>query len=114
MQPNLGMVDRYGRLVVGLLALGCAASSRRPSLGKSMLMSFGAMKVAEGVTGWCPLIELVQRIGGNANNASSADATSGSKQRAASQGSASQGDAASDTGKPGGDAEKNTSHDAPN
>lgn len=57
---NIGTVDRYVRLAAGLLALGAGASMRRQSIGRMLLMSVGAMKVAEGVTGWCPLIHVAQ------------------------------------------------------
>jgi len=52
MQSNLSIVDRYMRLAGGLMILGMSASQKR---GKTLMLSLGAMKVAEGVTGWCPL-----------------------------------------------------------
>lgn len=56
MQQNLGAADRYMRLVTGLIAIGCASTHRRQSpLAKTFLLSFGAMKIAEGVIGWCPM-----------------------------------------------------------
>ncbi|WP_407655168.1 YgaP family membrane protein [Alicyclobacillus dauci] len=55
MQQNLGSVDRYFRLVTGLVSLSCAARRRQSPMSKAFLLSFGAMKVAEGVIGWCPM-----------------------------------------------------------
>ncbi|MCL6637371.1 MAG: DUF2892 domain-containing protein [Alicyclobacillus sp.] len=57
-QPNLGTLDRYLRLLGGLVLLASGASQRRPSLAKAALLGLGAMKVAEGVTGWCPLLQV--------------------------------------------------------
>ncbi|MCL6627391.1 MAG: DUF2892 domain-containing protein, partial [Alicyclobacillus shizuokensis] len=62
MKNNISAPDRYLRLMTGLMAYGSASAMRRGSVGKSILMAFGAMKVAEGVTGWCPVTELVERL----------------------------------------------------
>lgn len=59
MQSNIGVVDRYIRLASGILAVGAALGMRRgrgSRIAKAALLSFGAMKIAEGVTGFCPLM----------------------------------------------------------
>jgi hypothetical protein len=56
MQKNIGVADQYLRLVSGLVALASAAQCRRNSLTQALLTAYGATKVAEGVTGWCPLM----------------------------------------------------------
>lgn len=62
MESNIGRLDRYVRLVTGLLALSSGSQLRRAPLTRTMLMSFGAMKIAEGVTGWCPVIQLAESV----------------------------------------------------
>lgn len=63
MQGNLSVPDRYVRLTTGVLAIASASSNRRQSwLTKTFLCSFGAMKIAEGVTGWCPLKSATQML----------------------------------------------------
>lgn len=68
MEANIGRFDRYVRLVTGLMALTNGSRMRRAPLARAALLSFGAMKVAEGVTGWCPVVQLgeVVRSKGNA------------------------------------------------
>lgn len=61
MQSNIGTFDRYVRLTAGLMALGTGSTMRRPTLTRTLLLSFGAMKIAEGVTGWCPIVHLAER-----------------------------------------------------
>jgi hypothetical protein len=57
MQSNIGLVDRYIRIAGGLLAFGAGLGMRRGSgVAKAALMSVGAMKIAEGITGFCPLM----------------------------------------------------------
>jgi hypothetical protein len=57
MQQNIGMLDRYLRLLCGLVAFGAGAQMKRgSSFAKGALLTFGAMKIAEGVTGWCPIM----------------------------------------------------------
>jgi Protein of unknown function (DUF2892) len=75
MKPNLGIMARYTRTVLGLTALSYASGSRRKlSLGHTLLVSVGAMKVAEGVTGWCPLQYLTDVLHGqSATNHSSTE-----------------------------------------
>ncbi|WP_054967637.1 YgaP family membrane protein [Alicyclobacillus ferrooxydans] len=57
-QPNIGKLDRYIRLASGLFLIGSSVSSRNSSLGSRALMALGAMKVTEGILGWCPVMEL--------------------------------------------------------
>ncbi|MCL6600220.1 YgaP family membrane protein [Alicyclobacillus macrosporangiidus] len=59
-KPNLGVVDRYIRLAGGLVLLASASGQRKLSLSRYALAGLGAMKVAEGITGWCPLVQLAQ------------------------------------------------------
>lgn len=56
MQKNIGTADQYLRLVSGIVALTSAGQCRRNTLLQATLMAYGAMKVAEGVTGWCPVM----------------------------------------------------------
>ncbi len=56
MQQNIGTVDRYLRLTSGILILTGGLQMRRASLAKSALLAVGAMKITEGITGWCPLL----------------------------------------------------------
>ncbi len=56
MQKNIGTVDQYLRLVSGTIALVSAVQTRRNPLAQAALTTYGAMKVAEGITGWCPLM----------------------------------------------------------
>ncbi|MBX5435607.1 MAG: DUF2892 domain-containing protein [Alicyclobacillaceae bacterium] len=59
MQRNISMFDRYVRLLSGLLLFGCASGMKRPSsLARGALLTLGAMKIAEGITGWCPVTQL--------------------------------------------------------
>ena len=61
-KPNIGTVTRYVRLTSGLMALGSSTQlGKSQRLLRAMMMSFGAMKVAEGVTGFCPLTAIMDR-----------------------------------------------------
>ncbi|MCL6548356.1 MAG: DUF2892 domain-containing protein [Alicyclobacillus sp.] len=61
MQSNIGMLDRYVRLLSGLLLFGCASAMKRSSpLARGALLTLGAMKIAEGVTGWCPMAQAAE------------------------------------------------------
>ncbi|GGI96997.1 hypothetical protein GCM10010885_03230 [Alicyclobacillus cellulosilyticus] len=54
---NLGSLERYVRLAGGLLLFGAAqAMGRRAATARTALMTLGAMKIAEGILGWCPLV----------------------------------------------------------
>ncbi|RIV28194.1 DUF2892 domain-containing protein [Alicyclobacillaceae bacterium I2511] len=61
-QPNINRVDRYIRLTSGIVLLAVGLQQRRRLIGKTVLLSFGASKVAEGVTGWCPLTYLMNTL----------------------------------------------------
>jgi len=56
--PNIGTVDAYVRLAAGLFCLGLGIKDRRP-IRSLLLIAFGANKVAEGVTRFCPLLYLM-------------------------------------------------------
>lgn len=59
MQPNIGLLDRYVRVVTGLVIYGSGLQRQRGSaMARGALLSIGAMKIAEGVTGWCPLMHV--------------------------------------------------------
>ncbi|HHT65983.1 MAG: YgaP family membrane protein [Caldicoprobacterales bacterium] len=54
MVKNVGELDAYGRIVCGLTLLGIGI------MGSSKTLSFlGSMKVAEGVTRFCPMLYLL-------------------------------------------------------
>lgn len=55
MEQNLNAADRYFRLATGIISIASATGRRQSGLAKTALLSFGAMKIAEGVTGWCPM-----------------------------------------------------------
>lgn len=67
-QPNIGRVDRYIRLASGVLLLSSGLQRGRRSLGKTILVSLGASKIAEGVTGWCPLTYLMSILSTSINS----------------------------------------------
>lgn len=51
MEKNVGDLDAYFRITCGLTLLGIGV------IGSSKLLSFlGSMKVAEGITRFCPLL----------------------------------------------------------
>lgn len=52
MQKNVGDTDAYLRLTCGLTMLGIGVMDR-----SRLLIALGAMKVAEGITRWCPLLQ---------------------------------------------------------
>jgi Protein of unknown function (DUF2892) len=57
MRKNVGTTDAMIRITAGLLGLayGVGRMSRRPYNTPWLLMSLSAMKVAEGVTRYCPM-----------------------------------------------------------
>lgn len=57
MRRNVGTTDAMIRITAGLLGLayGVGRMSRRPHRTPWLLMSLSAMKVAEGVTRFCPM-----------------------------------------------------------
>lgn len=58
MQKNVGTVDASIRITLGLLGLayGIGKMSKRPHRTPWFLMTMSAMKVAEGVTRFCPML----------------------------------------------------------
>lgn len=63
MEQNLSTADRYFRLATGIISIASATGQRKQSTWiRTALLSFGAMKVAEGVTGWCPMQHMSQLI----------------------------------------------------
>jgi hypothetical protein len=56
LKPNIGLLDRSVRLVSGLVVFGSAMQMNRQSVAKTALLTYGAMKITEGVTGWCPIM----------------------------------------------------------
>ncbi|MET3291767.1 UNVERIFIED_CONTAM: hypothetical protein ABID98_004337 [Brevibacillus sp. OAP136] len=61
MQKNVGTIDAVIRITFGLLGLayGAGKMSRRPYRTPGWLMFLSAMKVAEGVTGFCPMLKMM-------------------------------------------------------
>jgi len=77
MQRNIGTIDRYVRFVGGLVMLSAGSQLPRRLVGtKNTLTFLGAMKVAEGVMGWCPLVQLM----GSKNTNKNLNASASSKQ----------------------------------
>ncbi|MGE5702693.1 MAG: DUF2892 domain-containing protein [Clostridia bacterium] len=60
MKKNVGKIDALIRITVGLSGLAYAAGkmSRRPYRTPGLLMFLSAMKVAEGITRYCPVLSL--------------------------------------------------------
>ncbi|GMA61859.1 DUF2892 domain-containing protein [Alicyclobacillus fastidiosus] len=63
MQQNISTPDRYIRMVTGLLSLGMASRRRASPMTRTLLWSFGAMKLAEGAIGWCPMQAVTELMG---------------------------------------------------
>jgi len=61
MRKNVGTTDAMIRVTAGLLGLayGVGRMSRRPHRTPWLLMSLSAMKVAEGVTRFCPVYSAI-------------------------------------------------------
>ncbi|TYR79132.1 DUF2892 domain-containing protein [Priestia megaterium] len=58
MKPNIGIVNALIRLTVGFTLLSWATSrlTRRPYCNSYLFLAFlAAMKIAEGITRFCPL-----------------------------------------------------------
>ncbi|MDG5785941.1 DUF2892 domain-containing protein [Evansella sp. AB-P1] len=63
MKPNIGLLNALIRITCGLTTLAWATSKlvRRPSeSGPFFIAIMGAMKVAEGITRFCPITYLYQ------------------------------------------------------
>jgi hypothetical protein len=58
MRKNVGTVDATLRITLGLLGLayGIGKMSRKPHRTPWFLMTMSAMKVAEGITRFCPML----------------------------------------------------------
>lgn len=56
MRKNVGTFDAYLRITFGLVALGLASSRRISGSSSTLLTLVGAMKVAEGITRFCPAL----------------------------------------------------------
>jgi len=54
MQKNVGDFDAYMRITVGLFMIGTGIMR-----SSKMMVGLGAMKVAEGVTRFCPILSLL-------------------------------------------------------
>lgn len=54
MKKNIGDVDSYIRLTGGLTLLGIGITKK-----SNLMIAFGAMKVAEGITKFCPALYLL-------------------------------------------------------
>jgi hypothetical protein len=76
LKTNISTPDRYLRLLTGLVAYGSSNNLKRGSLGKGLLMTLGAMKIAEGITGWCPLTYIFEQTGKEAPRGADARVTS--------------------------------------
>ncbi len=55
-------LDNYLRITLGLSALVWGASGRTGRLGSFLLTVAGAMKVAEGITGYRPMLHAITSI----------------------------------------------------
>ncbi|MFB5191621.1 YgaP family membrane protein [Alicyclobacillus fastidiosus] len=89
MQQNMSTPDRYIRMVTGLLSIGMASRRRSSPITRTLLWSFGAMKLAEGATGWCPMQAATELLGGKSQQQrqqhSSGTSAASSKSKAGSQ-----------------------------
>jgi hypothetical protein len=53
-KQNVGRFDQYIRITGGLTMLGMGIRRDSP-----FLMMMGSMKVAEGITRWCPMLHIL-------------------------------------------------------
>ena len=51
---NIGIIDCYARITCGLTLLGMGINKK-----SKCMISLGAMKTAEGITGFCPVYYLL-------------------------------------------------------
>jgi len=54
MKKNVGDIDAYIRLTGGLTMLGVGVAKK-----STLAIAFGAMKIAEGITKFCPVLYLL-------------------------------------------------------
>jgi hypothetical protein len=65
---NIGTFDALGRITCGLVGLAwCASKSRR--YFPYLIATISAMKVAEGITRYCPMLALVHKSTSDHKNA---------------------------------------------
>lgn len=65
MKPNIGRIDAYCRITMGLVMLACSTAklARKPMATAPIVGAIlGGMKVAEGVTRFCPLVCLANEL----------------------------------------------------
>lgn len=63
MRPNIGLINALIRIALGITAVSWATAklAKRPYLTAPLIVSFlGAMKIAEGITRFCPLTYLFE------------------------------------------------------
>ncbi|MBP3952575.1 YgaP family membrane protein [Bacillus suaedae] len=63
MKPNIGRIDSYCRITMGftMLAWSTAKLSGKSDPAMPLLMAMcGGMKVAEGITRFCPLVYMAE------------------------------------------------------
>jgi hypothetical protein len=63
MRKNVGRADAYMRITCGLVVLTCGGVrlARKHDPLAHMMVFAGAMKVAEGVTGFCPMLTAMHK-----------------------------------------------------
>ncbi|MFX4301958.1 YgaP-like transmembrane domain [Alicyclobacillus tolerans] len=79
MQQNLSIPSRYSRMVAGIITLAAASGGRKRGMMSTVAASIGAMKVAEGVLGWCPLMHVADRLFQEPSQSANAQATTSSQ-----------------------------------
>ncbi|MFD2706882.1 YgaP family membrane protein [Salibacterium lacus] len=72
MQPNIGTAQAFCRIIIGIVLLSWANSRssrmRRDPDNHMICMVLGAMKVAEGITRFCPTIRLYDMVTGGSHS----------------------------------------------
>ncbi|MGM7703516.1 YgaP family membrane protein [Pseudalkalibacillus sp. Hm43] len=63
MKPNIGTGNALLRITIGLTMVGVATARMGRKSGENhlMMMLIGSMKVAEGITKYCPMTDLYKR-----------------------------------------------------
>lgn len=62
MKPNIGRLDAFCRVSMGLTIVACATANlvlKPRSITHIACAAIGSMKVAEGVTRFCPLTQFI-------------------------------------------------------
>ncbi|WP_258111428.1 DUF2892 domain-containing protein [Alicyclobacillus sp. SP_1] len=72
MEQNISTLSRYSRLVTGIVTVAAASSASRNRNMSLAMTSFGAMKMAEGILGWCPMMYVCNRLFGTEQSKGSA------------------------------------------